>query len=71
MAERSIYIFYVKYDFYPPYAWTVEIEKNVRGSINTQLSTFSLLIIVNIILLKSTPIYEQDEIINLLPGVDK
>lgn len=39
--------------------------------INTQLSTFSLLIIVNIILLKSTPIYEQDEIINLLPGVDK
>lgn len=32
MAERSIYIFYVKYDFYPPYAWTTEIEKNVRGS---------------------------------------
>ena len=30
--------------------------------INTQLSTFPLLIIVNVILLKSTPIYEQDEI---------
>lgn len=44
MLERSTYILYFKYEFYPPYAWTIEIERT-SGDLSPSPSLQAVLII--------------------------